>query len=59
MHNIIILGVTCLLLRDQWIICEEIKRKETAVKFYIANAHMRKANTLNVEGLRILSHDRI
>ncbi len=38
-------------MRDQWIICEEIKRKETAVNFYIVNAHMRKANALKVQAI--------
>ncbi len=52
----ILIGVRGLLLLGQ---CEEIMRKETAVYFYIVNAHMRKANTLKVEGLRLLSHDLI
>ncbi len=45
----ILLGVNGLLLRDQWIICEEIIWKETAVNFYIGNAHIRSANTLKVQ----------
>ncbi len=45
----ILLGVNGLLLRDQWIICEEIIWKETAVNFYIVNAHIRSANTLKVQ----------
>ncbi len=45
----ILLGVNCLLLRDQWIMFEEIMRKETAVYFYIVNAQMPKTNTLKVK----------
>ncbi len=45
----ILIGVKGLLLLGQWILCEEIMRKETAVYFYIVNAHMRKANTLKVK----------
>ncbi len=48
-HYMILRGVNGLLLRDQWIICEEIIRKEAAVNFYIVNAHIRSANTLKVQ----------
>ncbi len=48
-HYLILLGVNGLLLRGQWIMFEEIIRKDAAVNCFIANAHKRKANTLKAE----------